>query len=124
MAFHPIADQCKVRLDSNEYGFGGDENKGVQTGVLVELPTKVAWIGYHSFALDASYGNGVVLDEVIKMYSEMKGKRVVWEALQQTGRRFKEADGEYVYLKLTDIIGYADDVADEITAVDERGFKA
>lgn len=112
-ALHPISDNIKVRIDPpNRHGFkGGDESIAGESGVVVEMPVISGWLGFHSFAFENSFDNGGALEEALTKYGELlMGKRVFWESFQDSGRRIKEGDEEFVFLKLTDIIAYSDDV--------------
>lgn len=113
-----MADQVKVRLDkADAHGFSGGEAQSQESGVLVEMPDRLMWLGYHSFAFESSLEDPDLMDEVYKYYATFVGKKIVWEAMQESGRRFKEGDEEYVLLKITDILAYDDDVKSKIKVV-------
>lgn len=125
MAFSPVADNVKVRLDpADPHGFSGGDSTSKETGILVEVPTQMRWVGFHSFAFEKSFGALMDLDDMLKeVYRPMIGKRVMWESYQESGRRFKEGDDEYVLIKLTDIIavGEPEDKATTVTDVRRAG---
>lgn len=123
MAGHPVGDQLKIKVDSDTFGFGGSK-KGVETGVVVESPENIFYVGFHSFAFENSFMNGEKLDDFDKLAKSYIGKRVFWESLQDRGRRFVEGKDEFAYIKLTDIIFYADSVNDDIQLAGEGGFSA
>lgn len=109
---HPISDNIKVKVDAADpHGFSNGESVAGESGVVVEMPTLTAYIGFHSFAFEHSFGNGESLKLFLDEYEKvLMGKRVFWESFQDSGRRIKEGDDEFVFLKLTDIIAYSDDV--------------
>lgn len=124
----PLADNVKVRLDQPDpHGFSGGESTNKESGILVEMPKFSAWIGFHSFAFEKSFANGGDLSDVFRKYGELVGQRVYWESFQDSGRRFKEGEDEYVILKLTDIIGTSSPDVRVKTVTDVRrsgSFKA
>lgn len=108
-AIQPVGDTIKVLLDAADpHGFSGGEGSRSESGIAVALPASLAWVGYHSFAFDASFGNEDDLKDIYQLYSGFIGKRVFWESLQGAGRRIKDGEDEFVFLKLTDIIAVGD----------------
>ncbi len=120
MAIHPVNDRFKVRVEKNEYGFG-DEDAGAETGIVVEVPDMLVYLSFHSFAFEDSFMDEMKLRKIQQYYNQFKGKRIYWEALQDRGRTLKEADGEYVYLQMTDLLAYSDDVDEKAEVVDQVG---
>ena len=116
---HPANDKIKVLVTANEYGFGS--KTGVEKGIVVEVPDKLLYIGFHSFAFEQSIADKEILDETLAYYKQFKDKTVFWESLQDRGRRFKEDDKEYVFLNMTDIIAYSDDKDINVEVVDTTG---
>lgn len=116
----PLGDKIKVAVSSNEFGFG-DKSIGVEQGIVVEIPDKLIYIGFHSFAFDNSLANDKILDDILEYYKTLKGKRIWWESLQDRGRRFKVNDEEFVFLNMTDIIAYSDDPDINVEVVDQTG---
>lgn len=122
MSGHPFGDQVKVLVDSDSFGFGGAK-KGVESGVVVEVPDKLIYLGFHSFAFENSFDNAKALKETREFYAKLLSKKVFWESFQDRGRRFVEGKDEFVYIKMTDILFYADSVDDDIQiAVDPQAF--
>ncbi len=119
MAIHPVNDRFKVKVEKNEYGFG-DSNVGTETGIVVEVPDMLIYLSFHSFAFEDSFASEK-LKEIQEYYNQFKGKRIFWESLQDRGRTMKESDGEYVYLQMTDLLAFADDVNDLAEVVDQVG---
>lgn len=120
MAIHPVNDRFKVRLDKEGY-FGG-ENPGAETGIVVEVPEMLIYLSFHSFAFEDSFMDKYGLKDVQAYYNKFLGKRIFWEALQDRGRTMEEADGnKYVYLQMTDLLAYSDDVKDKAVVVDQTG---
>lgn len=129
-SIHPLADNVKVKLDpENAHGFRptGEQSTSKESGILVELPGGMSWLGFHSFAFEASLGDVELLKGISKFYESLKGKRVYWESFQDSGRRIKDGEDEYVLLKLTDIIAYSEPGVKAKTMTDLRrggSFKA
>lgn len=119
MAILPINDQLKVKVDNtDEFGFG-TEKKGVETGVVVVVPDIMIYLGFHSFSFEDSFVNEDKLKIIQQYYSKLLNKRVWWESFQDRGRRMKEDDGDYVYLKMTDIMCYSDDIETKAEMVED-----
>lgn len=120
MPLHPVNDRFKVEIQKNEYGFG-DTNIGAESGVVVEVPDVLIYLSFHSFAFEESIVNEQKLEKIQEYYNQFSGKRIWWEALQDRGRVIKEGEKEYVYLQMTDLLAYADDINDEATTVNQTG---
>lgn len=123
---HPVNDRFKVKVDTDKYGFGGDENKGHESGVVVEVPDTLIYLGFHSFAFEDSIMNEAKLKKIQEYYNQFKGKRIFWEAYQDRGRRIKEGEDEYVYLQMTDLLAYSDETDVEAYNIEDSragGFK-
>lgn len=120
MAIHPVNDQMKVKVDTDAFNFGGEGTEGTETGVVVEVPDGLISFGMHSFAFEDSLMNEEILDELVKYYSFFVGKRIYWESYQDRGRRIKDGEGEFVFLKMADVIAFADDKDEEGYVVDDN----
>lgn len=120
MAVHPVNDRFKVRITKDEFGFGG-ENIGAETGVVVEVPDIIVYLSFHSFAFEDSLTSEGTMKRIQKYYNQFLGKRIFWEKLQDRGRILTEEDGDYVYLQMTDLLAYADNVDDIADNVDQTG---
>lgn len=116
----PLNDKIKIEVSVNEYGFG-DSSAGVEKGIVIEVPDKLAYLGFHSFAFENSLVNKESLSLILDYYNALTGKLVFWETLQDRGRRFKENDKEYVFLNMTDIIAYSNDININVQPVDQTG---
>lgn len=113
MSVHPLNDRLKVRLDKDEFHLESDRG-GAETGIVVEVPEAVAYFGFHSFAFESSLINKDTSTEIVDLYKSLLDKRVYWEKLQDSGRHLIEEDGtEYVFLQMTDVLAYSDDVNDK-----------
>lgn len=121
MAIHPVNDRFKIKIDSEEdYGF--DEGAvRAETGVVVEVPDMLLYLSFHSFAFEDSIANEEKLKKIQEYYAWFEGKRVFWETLQDRGRMIEEKDGKYVYLQMTDLLCFADNVDETATIVDHTG---
>lgn len=125
MALHPVGDKIKVEVMQDKHNFGGNRS-GQEHGVVVEVPTEILYLGFHSFAFENSIADQSILVKVLEHYKKIIGKIVYWEALQDKGRRFQEGDKEFVLLNMTDVIAYDDkDTASAYLLDDVRsgGFK-
>lgn len=116
----PFSDKIKIRVLTDEFGFG-DGSTRRESGVVVEVPDKFIYLGFHSFAFENSIADDEKLNKIHEFYVNLKGKKVFWESLKDSGRHFKEGDHEFVILNVTDIIAYTDSVDDEVTVVDTVG---
>jgi hypothetical protein len=122
MSLHVWNDSLKVKLDNaDRYGFG-DTKKGYETGIVVELPEKLLWFGMHSFMFEKSFMAHDDLEDLLDEYKKLLGKRIVWEALQDRGRVYKEGDDLYCNLKMADVLGYTDETDVIIEFVAQPGF--
>lgn len=122
---HPVNDKIKVLVSKDIHNFGGNKS-GQEHGVVVEVPTEMLYVGFHSFAFENSITDESVLNKVLGSYKKLIGKIVYWEALQDKGRRFQEGDNEYVLLNMTDVIAYDDEEKASAYLLDDvrsGGFK-
>lgn len=121
MSTHPLNDRVKVKLDTDAFNLG-DEKGLAETGVVVEVPGDLLYLSFHSFAFEKSIADEQTLERVFEHYNMLLGKRIYWEKLQDAGRHLKEEDGtEYVYLQMTDILAYSDDVNDKSSMIGGTG---
>lgn len=120
MALHPVNDRFKVKITKDEYGFGGD-NPSSETGIVVEVPDVLIYLSFHSFSFDNSLLEEDKLKKIQSYYNGFLNKRIYWETLQDRGRMITEEDGDYVYLQMTDLLAYSDDVDDKATIVNQTG---
>lgn len=114
---HPIGDKIKVKITTDEFGFG-DASNGTESGVVVEVPDTLMYFGFHS---SFEIPDATILKKITDFYATLMGKKVFWESLQDRGRRFKEGKEEYVILNMSDVIGYTDDLTADIQIVDQVG---
>lgn len=120
MAVHPVNDRFKVKVYKDKFGFGGGES-GTETGIVVEVPDLLIYLSFHSFAFEQSIMEEEKLKKIQEYYNQFKGKRIFWETLQDRGRKISEEDGDYVYLQMTDILAYADNIDEKAEVVDQTG---
>lgn len=109
---HAVGDKVKVRVSKDQFGLGS--GNGRESGVVVEVPDEILYLGFHSFGFDNSINDPEVLKNAVTFYKKYLNKIVYWEALQDRGRRFQEGNEEFVILNMTDIIGVDD--TDEASA--------
>lgn len=118
---HPTNDLAKIEINSDEYGFGGDNSKS-ESGILRELPKQLPFFGFHSFAFEMSLVDEEVSKDLIEHYKGLIGKRVYWKGLSERGMVLK-AEKTWAFVKLTDLIAWSDpDV--EATLVTSGEFRA
>lgn len=115
----PINDKLKVSI--NPDGPFSDQASGVEKGVVVEVPERMMYFGFHSFAFENSITHKDNVREILEFYQALKGSTVYWETLQDRGRRFKVNGEEFVFLNMTDIIAYSDDPDINVEPVDQTG---
>lgn len=112
MSWHPSGDECKVRVTGDKYDFG-PAKVGKEIGICVELPDELHYFGKHSLVVEKSFMATEDLNKLLEYYKKhFLNKPVAWESLQDRGRHFTEKDEDFVYLKLSDIVAYADDLND------------
>ena len=117
---HPTNDRFKVLVSTDDYGYGG-EASGTETGIVVEVPDVLLYLSFHSFAFEQSVANEQILTKVQEYYNQFLNKRIYWETFQDRGRRIKERDKDYVYLQMTDLLAYSDDVETDAYIVNQTG---
>lgn len=111
MSLHPVNDNIMVEISTDKYGFAGKaEQQGTETGIVVELPMHMWYLGMHSFAFEDSLGNIEVMKNVKKVFEDYLGKRVYWTAFTERGSVLKDGNKTYAFLKLTDLIAVEDDI--------------
>lgn len=122
MALHPVNDRFKVKITKKRFK---SETAGAETGIVVEVPDIMIYLSFHSFAFENSLIEPKTKNEgwkgIQEYYAQFLGKRIYWEALQDRGRMIAEDGEEYVYLQMTDLLAYSDDVDDKATAVNQLG---
>lgn len=96
-----------IKLDTDEFGFGGDRKETAETGILTELPEESFYYGFWSFAFEESWQDEAGLKKIYDYWKKKIGRRVYWTALAERGNII-EKDGErFAFVKLTSLI--ADD---------------
>lgn len=121
----PVGDNLKIEVSTDEYGLGTG-NSGTETGIVVGVPKVIHYFGKHNMAFENSFMWDEGLKQLLDYFRSFIGKRVFWESFQDKGRRFKEGNKEYVFLKMSDIIAYSDNpdfVAENVEDVRTGGFK-
>lgn len=125
MSLHPINDRFKIQVDKDKFFPDPDDQKGVETGIVVEVPDILLYLSFHNFAFENSLASGSLKD-VQSYYKHFLGKRIYWESFQDRGRRITDDEGDYIFLQMTDMLAYSDDVeekAQSVTDSREGGFK-
>lgn len=103
----PINDLCKVEITTSNKIMNLSKDTA-ENGILLELPDRMFYLGFWSFAFDSSLGNGEVLESIYEYWKGHIGKRVFWTALSEKGNILKEGDKEYAFVKLTSLIAIGD----------------
>lgn len=120
----PLNDVALVEIELNQYKLnglslaGGDSKQGTETGILLELPKEIPYLGFHAFAFENSLADVQRLTVVADYYKKLIGKRVYWTALSDRGTVLSSEDKTYALIKLTDLIGWSE--PDEIYKGEER----
>ncbi len=122
MALQPVGDLCKVELDDE--GPFGNATKGAENGILIELPEKLMFLGFHSFAWEESFGNWDKLAEYHQHYAALIGRRVFWTSMAERGSVLEQDGKKYAFIKLTDIIASdePDGVATNVYRDQDKGY--
>lgn len=126
MGLHSVNDRFKVKVDDAGFFSGSDDKKGVETGVVVEVPDMLIYLSFHNFAFEDSLLYTEKLQAVLDYYAKFKGKRIYWESYQDRGRMLTDSTGDYVFLQMTDMLAYSDEVdekAENVADSREGGFK-
>lgn len=114
MALKPLNDVALVQVERNEYKLngmelaGGDSKQNIESGIVLELPQKLLYLGFHAFAFESSLADVARLTEVANVYKELIGKRVYWTALSDRGSVLTDNDDTYALIKLTDFIAVSE----------------
>lgn len=121
-----INDYIKVFLPPiDEYGFGGNdgEEKGAESGIVVDMPDKLYFFGMHSFAYEASFMATEKLAELLAYYrKKLLGKKIWWSSMKERGQIIVEADGKrYAYLHFTDVMAASEADAEGLNTYGEAG---
>jgi hypothetical protein len=111
---HPLNDVALIEIEMNQYKLngiklaGGDTKQGTETGILLELPKEIPYVGFHAFAFENSLANVEVLKVLADYYKKLIGKRVYWTAMSDRGTVLSKDDTTYALIKLTDLIGWSE----------------
>lgn len=116
MAVHPLNDRVKIEIDQDPFQLESDKSLK-ETGIIVEVPDTLLYVGFHSFAFENSIANSEVLQKTQKFYNQLLGKRVYWEKLQDSGRHLKDGGKEFVFLQMTDLLAYSDSIDEKAEIV-------
>lgn len=122
MALRPEADLAKVELDTE--GPFGNATKGAESGILVDIPEDLIYLGFHSFAWEKSFGNWATLDEYHQHYASLIGRRVFWTSMAERGSVLEQDGKKYAFIKLTDIIASdePDGIATNVYRDENKGY--
>lgn len=101
---NPVNDLAKIKLESDEYGFGNTEKETAESGILVELPDKFNYFGFWSFAFENSFMEEDKLTKIYDYWQSKIGKKVFWTALSERGNIIEKNGEKFAFIKLTSLI--------------------
>jgi hypothetical protein len=99
-----LNDLAMIKLEVDQFGFGGTEKDTAESGILVSLPDKFMYFGFWSFAFENSFMARKELDELYKYWETKIGRRVYWTALSERGNIIEKDGEKYAAIKLTSLI--------------------
>lgn len=122
----PLGDFAMILLDSDEYGFAGDNQDTAESGILIKLPDRFNYYGFYSFAFENSFMNREELTKLYEYWKTRIGKRVFWMALSEKGSIISKDGKRYAFVKFSSLIceDDADSTAVNILKSGEGSFKA
>ncbi len=100
----PLNDLAKIKIETDEYGFGGGEKETAESGILIALPDKFNYFGFWSFAFENSFMSRKELDELYKYWESKIGRKVFWTALSERGNILEKDREKFAFIKLTSLI--------------------
>jgi hypothetical protein len=103
-----LNDLAKIKLDTDRFGFGGQDKETAECGILVELPDKFNYFGFWSFSFENSFMARKELDELYEYWQSKIGRKVYWTALSERGNIIEKDDEKYAFVKLTSLIAEDD----------------
>lgn len=101
---HALNDLAKIKLDTNEFGFGEANKETAESGILVELPDKFNYFGFWSFSFENSFMAREKLDELYKYWESKIGRRVFWTALSERGNIIEKDGEKFAFVKFSSLI--------------------
>jgi hypothetical protein len=99
-----LNDLAKVKLEVDEYGFGGTQKDTAESGILIGLPDKFNFFGFWSFAFENSFMSRKELDELYEYWRQKIGQKVYWTALSERGNIIEKDGQKFAFIKLTSLI--------------------
>lgn len=99
-----LNDLAKIKIDKDDYGFGGTEKETAESGILTSLPDKFNFFGFWSFAFESSFMSRKELDELYEYWKSKIGRKVYWTALSERGNIIEDDEGKWAFIKLTSLI--------------------
>lgn len=97
-----------VKLETDEFGFGGDKKETAESGILTQLPDKFNYFGFWSFAFERSWMNEEKLAKLYEYWETKIGKKVFWTALSERGNIIEKDGYKWAFIKLTSLIAEDD----------------
>lgn len=103
-----LNDLAKIKLEIDEFGFGGTEKDTAECGILVDLPDKFNYFGFWSFSFENSFMARKELDELYEYWKSKIGRKVYWTALSERGNIIEKDSEKFAFVKLTSLIAEDD----------------
>ena len=103
-----LNDLAKIKLETDEYGFGGTEKETAESGILVALPDKFNYFGMWSFAFESSWMDEAKLEKLYEYWKSKIGQRVFWTALSERGNIIEKDNEKFAFIKFTSLIAEDD----------------
>lgn len=103
-----LNDLAKIKLETDEYGFGGKDKETAESGILVALPDKFNYFGMWSFAFEVSWMDEEKLGKLYDYWQSKIGQRVFWTALSERGNIIEKDNEKFAFIKLTSLIAEDD----------------
>lgn len=103
-----LNDLAKIKLETDEFGFGGSEKETAESGILIDLPDKFNYFGFWSFSFENSFMARKELDELYKYWKAKIGRKVYWTALSERGNIIEKDGEKFAFVKLTSLIAEDD----------------
>jgi hypothetical protein len=115
--------QVEVVEDTMRKQFDKNVSDAHTSGIVVGVPDKLNYFGFHSFAFEDSFMARDKLDALLADLKSLVGKRVWWLALQEKGAVLhdSEAGKTYVFIKATSIMAIGEPDDDVYSVLDSRG---
>lgn len=115
--------QIEIVEDAMRKQFDKNVSDAHTSGIVVAVPDKLNYFGFHSFAFEDSFMEREKLDALLADLKGLVGKRVWWLALQEKGAVLHDAASgkTYVFIKATSIMAIGEPGDDVYSVLDAKG---